>query len=96
MATRVFHKGKNIPLHFVDDVDIGGKTGHIYFSSATQIQNLWHTSTYNSKIDFLRRKGTGTLARYKPGTNEVDVLVDNLWFANGAAIDRVRKMCLSR
>lgn len=95
VATHVFHKGKNIPLHFVDDVDIGGKTGHIYFSSATQIQNVWHTSMYNSKIDFLRGKRTGKLVRYKPETDEVDVLVDNLWFANGVAIDREEKFVLA-
>uniref|UniRef100_A0A7S2VXW8 Strictosidine synthase conserved region domain-containing protein n=1 Tax=Eucampia antarctica TaxID=49252 RepID=A0A7S2VXW8_9STRA len=82
------------PLHFVDDIDIGTKTGHVYFSSATDIPNYardmkqWQTTMYNSKIDFLRGKRTGKLLRYNPDTDEVDVLLDKIWFANGVAVDK--------
>ena len=80
------------PLTFVDDVDIGRKTGHIYFSSATEIPTIRLEGTkwapmYVSQLDFSRGKKTGKLLRYNPDTDEVDVLIDNLWFANGVAVD---------
>ena len=80
------------PLTFVDDVDIGRKTGHIYFSSATEIPAIrlegkkW-SPMYVSQLDFSRGKKTGKLLRFNPDTDEVDVLIDNLWFANGVAVD---------
>jgi len=83
---------------FADDVDVGPITGHVYFSDASDIApertpadaegfSSWDSLT-PYKRDVLRGKPTGRLLRYKPETNEVDVLLDGLWFANGVAVDR--------
>ena len=46
----------------------------------------WDTMTA-FKRDLLRGEKTGRLLRYKPETDQVDVLLDGLWFANGVAVD---------
>jgi len=83
---------------YANDVDVGPITGHVYFSDASDIApertpvdgegfSSWDTMTAY-KRDLLRARPTGRLLRYKPETNEVDVLLDGLWFANGVAVDR--------
>jgi len=82
-------------ISFADDVDIGPKTGHVYFSDASDIApnrpsgdsspSSWDI-LYASVLDFLRAKRTGRLLRYDPATNEVQILASGLWFANGIAV----------
>ena len=48
---------------------------------------LWDV-LYSYKLDFLRGKRTGRLLRYNPKSDKVDVLVSDLWFANGIAVDK--------
>jgi len=43
---------------------------------------------YASKLDAIRGKPTGRLLQYDPETEEVKVLAQNLWFANGVAVDK--------
>ena len=87
---------------YANDVDIGPITGHVYFTDSTTIAPerirknhngdgsswtfLWDTMMAY-KRDYLRGEPTGRLLRYKPETNEIDVLLDKLWFANGVAVD---------
>lgn len=66
-------------LLFIDDLDIDS-TGVIYFSNATQrnpdiVENeAWE------------QRASGALFRYFPTTKKVELLKDNLFFANGIAL----------
>lgn len=85
-------------IGFAYDLDIGPKTGHVYFSDASDISPKHRTgdgspSSWNViaimhayVLDFLRAKRTGRLLRYDPATNEVQILASGLWFANGVAV----------
>ncbi len=54
------------------------------------------------KRDLLRGERSGRLLRYKPETDEVDILMDRIWFANGVAVDQdesfvmVSETCMAR
>lgn len=78
---------------YADDVDIGPRTGHVYFSDATNIKvdrdmhtGLWD-AMYASKLEAIRGLKSGRLLRYKPETGVVDVLASDALFANGVAVD---------
>lgn len=79
---------------YADDVDIGPKTGHVYFSDATNIKldrdlhtGVWDIM-YPSKLEAIRGLKSGRLLRYKPETGEVDLLASSAaLFANGVAVD---------
>lgn len=93
LASRVkLEDGSWSPINYADDVDIGPKTGHVYFSDASDISTdkdvngKWDTM-YGSKLEGMRGKNTGRLLRYRPETGEVDVLATNASFANGVAVD---------
>jgi len=76
-------------------VDIGPKTGHVYFSDASDISperrtgdsspSSWDTM-HAYVLDLLRAKRTGRLLRYDPTKNEVQIIASGLWFANGIAV----------
>jgi len=87
--------GSSSPIMYADDVDIGSKTGHIYFSDASDVFTDRNVRTglldfvYSSTIEGVRGKRTGRLLRYKPKTREVDILVPSgVAFANGVALDK--------
>jgi hypothetical protein len=124
IASRVQLKdGTWSQLLFADDVDIGPKTGHVYFSDGTfNFRLFFSVSSTNplsflvylvfenkqatdvapdrigtrmwdtlgaSIVDFARGKKVGRLLRYKPETDEIDILVDSgIHFANGVAVDK--------
>ncbi|KAK1745277.1 hypothetical protein QTG54_004568 [Skeletonema marinoi] len=78
---------------YADDVDIGPRTGHVYFSDATDVKldrdlktgkwDIW----YPSKLEGIRGLKSGRLLRYKPETGEVDLIASGALFANGVAVD---------
>ncbi len=79
---------------YADDVDIGPRTGHVYFSDATDIKmdRDLHTGKwdimYPSKLEGIRGLKSGKLLRYKPETGEVDLIASGAaLFANGVAVD---------
>ncbi len=86
--------GSTSDVTYADDVDIGPRTGHVYFSDATDIKvdrdlasGLWDIM-YPSKIEAIRGKKSGRILRYKPENGEVDVLASDVaLFANGVAVD---------
>lgn len=86
--------GSTSDVTYADDVDIGPRTGHVYFSDATDIKvdrdlasGLWDIM-YPSKLEAIRGKKSGRILRYKPENGEVDVLASDVaLFANGVAID---------
>jgi sugar lactone lactonase YvrE len=95
VANRVVLKdGSESKISFADDVDIGPLTGKVYFSDATSVRSDYdakkesYDSLEASKIDLLRGVKSGRLLEYDPETDEVKVLADGIWFANGVAVDR--------
>mmetsp|Transcript_15103 Transcript_15103/g.21387 ORF Transcript_15103/g.21387 Transcript_15103/m.21387 type:complete len:428 (+) Transcript_15103:68-1351(+) len=94
VASRVKVDDEWSPITFADDVTIGPKTGMVYFSDASDLfperdvgKTAWDPM-YMSKIDCSRGKGTGRLLRYDPSTDDVDVLADGIFFANGVTVDK--------
>lgn len=91
----VDENGKESRFAYANDVAVGPKTGHVYFTDSSDIQQerktitgfVWDTMTAY-KRDYLRGKKTGRLLRYKPETGEVDILARDIWFANGVAVDK--------
>ena len=88
-------KGKvaSSQILYANDVDVGSVTGHVYFTDSSTIvpervgTRTWDTMTA-FKQDYFRGKKSGRLLRYKPETDEVDILADGIWFANGVAMDK--------
>jgi len=94
VASRVKVDGKWSPIAYADDVAVGPKTGMVYFSDASDLtaerevgKREWDP-LYMSKIDCTRGKGTGRLLRYDPSTDDVVVLADGIFFANGVTVDK--------
>ena len=70
----------DLPFAFTDDVDIA-KDGTIYFTDASSKYGI-----KQYKFDLMEAKPYGRLISYQPKTGETKVLLDNLYFANGAAL----------
>lgn len=88
--------GSESPILYADDVDIGRKSGMVYFSDASNIlperdPDLSYDNMHGYKIDFMRGIKSGRLLRYDPTTEKVDILADGIWFANGIAVDEVNE-----
>ena len=86
---------------YADDVDIGPRTGHVYFSDATNIKmdrdlrtGVWDIM-YPSKLEAIRGLKSGRLLRFKPETGEVDLIASGVaLFANGVAVDEKESFVL--
>lgn len=72
------HGGR--PFRFADDLDIAAD-GTIYFSDAS---SRWPLSEY--RLDILEHRPHGRLLAYHPDTNEVELIADGLYFANGVQL----------
>lgn len=98
VASRVMVDGIWSPINYADDVTVG-KSGKVYFSDATDIvpdkvNGKWD-GLYASKIDLVRGgRRRGRLLEYNPVTNEVRVLVHDIHFANGVAVDKDEQFVL--
>jgi sugar lactone lactonase YvrE len=74
------HGGR--PFLFTDDLDIASD-GKIYFSDASD--------TYGQpeyRLDLLEARPHGRLMVYDPASDETDMLLDDLYFANGIALSQ--------
>lgn len=69
-----------VPLRFVDDLDVGSN-GHIWFSDASERFDYTQVA-----LDFFEGSRTGRLLRYDPATQQTDVMIDGLFFANGVTL----------
>jgi len=93
VASRVKVDGQWSQIHYCNDLKVGPKTGKVYFSDATELSpdrtgtRTWD-SLYTSKVDLIRGRRTGRVLEYDPATDEVKVLMDDLWFANGIGVDK--------
>ncbi|GKZ00314.1 hypothetical protein MPSEU_000984300 [Mayamaea pseudoterrestris] len=83
-------------LWYVDDVCIGPKSGNVYFTDATDIaperfghkQKAHWDTLFASKLDLVRGRPMGRVLEYNPTTDTTRVLVGDLNFANGIAVDK--------
>jgi sugar lactone lactonase YvrE len=69
-----------VPFGFTDDLDIA-KDGRIYFSDAS---SKWDRTHYRE--DILENEGWGRLLRYDPAAGTTEVLLGDLYFANGVQL----------
>ena len=69
-----------LPFAFTDDLDIASD-GRIYFSDAS-----WRHGHHTYLEDLLEAKPHGRLLRYDPASGTCEVLLDDLYFANGVAL----------
>lgn len=78
---RVLSKeAEGLPFRFADDVDVA-PDGRIYFTDASS-----EFSQDDFRLDLLETRPHGRLLRYNPVTEETEVLVNSLYFANGVAV----------
>ena len=73
-------EAEGVPLKITDDVDIASD-GTIYFSDAS---TRWGVGQYRN--DIAEHRAYGRLIAFDPATNDVDVVLDGLYFANGVAV----------
>jgi len=74
------HGGR--PFVFTDDLDIASD-GKIYFSDAS---DTYAQPDY--RLDLLEARPHGRLLVHDPATGETELLLDNLYFANGIALSK--------
>lgn len=78
----------NEKFTFLDGLDIG-PDGTIWFTDASS--RFTHADVVNI---FLEGRATGRLLSYDPETREVTVHLENLYFANGVAVDPLQRFVL--
>ena len=67
-------------LKFVDDLDIDDR-GRIYFSDASQRFDYSQVA-----LDFFEGSQTGRLLRFDPATQDIQIMISDLFFANGVTL----------
>jgi sugar lactone lactonase YvrE len=72
----------SVPFRFTEDVDIAAD-GRIYFSDASSKWGIEETV-----LDLFEGRPHGRLLRFDPRTDETEVLLDGLYFANGVALSQ--------
>jgi len=93
IASRVMVDREWQQLLYVNDIDIGPKSGKVYFTDSTDIAperigtRTWDTM-YASKIDAMRGSNKGKVLCYDPKTGNLEVLASGFYFANGIAVDK--------
>lgn len=78
--TTLTRQADGVPFRFTDDLDIAAD-GRIYFSDAS-----WQHDHHHYLYDLLEARPYGRLLRYDPATGTTEVLLDELYFANGIAL----------
>ncbi|MFM1919670.1 MAG: hypothetical protein RLZZ303_1304 [Candidatus Hydrogenedentota bacterium] len=79
---------RDVPFGFTDDVDIDDN-GVMYFSDASY--KFDHTAY---TLDLLEHRPNGALYSYDPRDKTTRLLVDELYFANGVAVDHRQEFVL--
>lgn len=86
--TALATQAEGIPFRFTNDLDISAD-GTIYFSDASS-----QYSQPEYMLDALEARPHGRLLRYHPATQEVEVLIRDLYFANGVALSAAEDFVL--
>lgn len=75
-------EAEGLPFRFTDDLDVA-KDGTVYFSDASD--------KYGSQeylFDLMEARPNGRLLKYDPSTGKTEVLLKELYFANGVALSQ--------
>ncbi|MEM7106465.1 MAG: SMP-30/gluconolactonase/LRE family protein [Bacteroidota bacterium] len=70
------------PFAFTDDLEIA-PDGKIYFSDAS-----WKWGVHDFVMDLMEQRPYGRLLVYDPSTKSTEVLLEDLYFANGIAVSK--------
>lgn len=81
--TALSQRANGVDFKFTDDVD-ADSNGVIYFTDASSKFG----PALHARDDILEHGGHGRLLRYDPATDQTDVLLDGLQFANGVALSQ--------
>ncbi|MET1078003.1 MAG: SMP-30/gluconolactonase/LRE family protein [Pseudomonas sp.] len=81
-------QAEGVPFRFTDDLDIA-RDGRIYFSDASL---RFEQPDY--LLDLLEARPWGRLLRYDPATAQTEVLLKDLYFANGVALSAAQDFVL--
>jgi YD repeat-containing protein len=73
-------EAEGLPFRFTDDLDIA-RDGRIYFTDAS---SKFQQPDY--LLDLLEARPHGRLMRFDPATGKTEVLLEDLYFANGVAL----------
>ena len=79
--TELTNTHNDLPFLFTDDAEIS-KDGIVYFSDASHKYNV-----HDYKFDIIEHTANGRLLSYNLATKETNLLLDNLYFANGVALN---------
>ncbi|AES81260.1 strictosidine synthase family protein [Medicago truncatula] len=79
----ISHAVEGQPLAFTNSLDIDQRTGAVYFTSSS---SKYERRDYVSLI--LTGDNSGRLIKYEPKSEQVNVLLNNLTFANGVALSK--------
>lgn len=82
VVTALSKTADGVDFRFTDDLDIGSD-GRIYFSDAS-----WKHDHHHYLFDLLEARPHGRLLVYDPTTGRTEVLLDDLYFANGIALSQ--------
>ena len=81
-VTLLTDSAEDLPFKFTDDLDIASD-GRVYFSDASHLHDHHHYL-----YDLLESEPRGRLLRWDPATAETEMLLDELYFANGIALSQ--------
>lgn len=84
----LLNEAEGVPFGFTDDLDIAAD-GTIYFSDAS---SRYHVHDY--LLDCIEARPYGRLIRFDPRTGQTDVLLNDLYFANGVALSQNEEFVL--
>ncbi|KAJ9707538.1 hypothetical protein PVL29_002534 [Vitis rotundifolia] len=83
VAKQVAISAEGVPFQFANALDIDQNTGIVYFTNTSTIFQRWACATAMQTRD-----KTGRLLKYDPMTKEVIVLLRDLSFSNGVALNK--------
>ena len=79
------------PLHYANDLDVCPKTGKVYFTASTEQSVALNPEGYYDTmrsfiLNLLRGDASGRVLSYDRDTGAVELVQDDIWFANGVAV----------
>lgn len=79
-VTVLANQARGEPVTFADNLDVA-RDGTVWFSAPTRDHSLAEV-----ELDVWDSRPSGRLLRYEPGTGKAEVVLDNLFYANGVAL----------
>eukprot|EP01025_Chloroclados_australasicus_P024267 TRINITY_DN243_c1_g2_i5.p1 TRINITY_DN243_c1_g2~~TRINITY_DN243_c1_g2_i5.p1 ORF type:complete len:383 (-),score=41.80 TRINITY_DN243_c1_g2_i5:125-1273(-) len=86
-------EGKFRRIVYANDLDVSSN-GEVYFTSSSDIpvaydaNKKFYDTMWSYLLTMFHGKPTGFLVRYNPDTRSSQMLMDDLWYANGVALSK--------